>query len=476
MSQIPKNNIQKFEGGKSITIDGRPYSYDKFVSMIKNTIDVLRSTGSLNPNIESDSALFSILNGLLQKADSGQDINSNELSLLDADIAERTGGQGNLKFPVRTDSTGQGVGKVGDMAGAQQVVLSNPTTSTSTSTSTSSNPSNPSNPSNSGITFSYKRYNPSMFQSEDSPELTLGQRRTDIDEVILEKAKNKTRIDADVAYEEIKKWGNQHINDSKTDNVDVTTTPKEKQWSFPLTPLVSTLSMLGRKRANNRIYNTLKRGLKPVVIDTPRDINYTIQGNEGVRSQYHKAAGNTRNQLLNPTTSDMNSWLGYSLAVNKQANDYALQGDLANEQALQQSREKAFQVQSENQRRREQVAAQNRQSITNMNNYKVQLNAQRIGKNSDINDRWLHDITAQIKQKAGQVQKEKMYLKDIDLKTSMQTKYNRIQFLKDLSKHESDIGKRRGYENEIINLERELKNLGSQQQANQYSIYNERVW
>lgn len=75
-----------------------------------------------------------------------------------------------------------------------------------------------------------------------------------------------------------------------------------------------------------------------------------------------------------------------------------MQGDLANEQAIQQSREKAFQVNANNLIRREEAANRNRLATTEYLNTLANLKAQKIGQNANIWDTFLHDVTEQTKQ------------------------------------------------------------------------------
>lgn len=180
--------------------------------------------------------------------------------------------------------------------------------------------------------------------------------------------------------------------------------PKESNFSMPLSTLSSIASLVSKNNTNNKIFNLLKKKLKPVILDTPQDINYNIQGNEGVRNSYYRQASNLSQLSKLNQTSDADRQLGYNFNVAKAAAEARLQGDLANEQALAQSREKAFQVNASNLARREQVAGQNRASITDMINKKAYLEAQKEAQNAQNKDIFLHDITEQLKQRAGEKQ------------------------------------------------------------------------
>lgn len=173
---------------------------------------------------------------------------------------------------------------------------------------------------------------------------------------------------------------------------------KSSLGSIPLTTISSLASAIQKTAANNKIYKTLKKDLRPSLINLPTDLNYSIQGNEGVRQAYYKQAANLEGLTRTPLTSDADRQLAYNLEVAKNAAEARLQGDLANEQAIQQSREKAFQVNANNLIRREEAANRNRLATTEYLNTLANLKAQKIGQNANIWDTFLHDVTEQTKQ------------------------------------------------------------------------------
>lgn len=173
---------------------------------------------------------------------------------------------------------------------------------------------------------------------------------------------------------------------------------KSSLGSIPLTTISSLASAIQKTAANNKIYKTLKKDLRPSLINLPTDLNYSIQGNEGVRQTYYKQAANLEGLTRTPLTSDADRQLAYNLEVAKNAAEARLQGDLANEQAIQQSREKAFQVNANNLIRREKAANRNRLATTEYLNTLANLKAQKIGQNANIWDTFLHDVTEQTKQ------------------------------------------------------------------------------
>lgn len=173
---------------------------------------------------------------------------------------------------------------------------------------------------------------------------------------------------------------------------------KSSLGSIPLTTISSLASAIQKTAANNKIYKTLKKDLRPSLINLPTDLNYSIQGNEGVRQAYYKQAANLEGLTRTPLTSDADRQLAYNLEVAKNAAEARLQGDLANEQAIQQSREKAFQVNANNLIRREEAANKNRLATTEYLNTLANLKAQKIGQNANIWDTFLHDVTEQTKQ------------------------------------------------------------------------------
>lgn len=248
---------------------------------------------------------------------------------------------------------------------------------------------------------------------------------------------------------------------------------KSSLGSIPLTTISSLASAIQKTAANNKIYKTLKKDLRPSLINLPTDLNYSIQGNEGVRQAYYKQAANLEGLTRTPLTSDADRQLAYNLEVAKNAAEARLQGDLANEQAIQQSREKAFQVNANNLIRREEAANRNRLATTEYLNTLANLKAQKIGQNANIWDTFLHDVTEQTKQYINtnnvrkvneqlldsQYKNARLFTEDSitasDLQRRLDALYQKEEYKKDLTKLFLDPE----YKN-IINAQKELQLKG----------------
>lgn len=248
---------------------------------------------------------------------------------------------------------------------------------------------------------------------------------------------------------------------------------KSSLGSIPLTTISSLASAIQKTAANNKIYKTLKKDLRPSLINLPTDLNYSIQGNEGVRQTYYKQAANLEGLTRTPLTSDADRQLAYNLEVAKNAAEARLQGDLANEQAIQQSREKAFQVNANNLIRREEAANRNRLATTEYLNTLANLKAQKIGQNANIWDTFLHDVTEQTKQYINtnnarkvneqlldsQYKNARLSIEDSitasDLQRRLDALYQKEEYKKDLTKLFLDPE----YKN-IINAQKELQLKG----------------
>lgn len=191
--------------------------------------------------------------------------------------------------------------------------------------------------------------------------------------------------------------------------------PSEVRFGLPLRTITSIHSLLSKNRTNNKIFDIANKKLKPTILDTPKEIGYNIQGNEGVKRSFYNQASDLQYQGKSPITSDIDKQLAYNLDLSRVASNLRLQGDLANEQALAQSREKAFNIVANNQLRREQVAAQNKNSITNMKNLKAQLEMQKEAQKAQNYDTFLHDITEQITQRAAEKQAINNQIEGINL-------------------------------------------------------------
>lgn len=248
---------------------------------------------------------------------------------------------------------------------------------------------------------------------------------------------------------------------------------KSSLGSIPLTTISSLASAIQKTAANNKIYKTLKKDLRPSLINLPTDLNYSIQGNEGVRQAYYKQAANLEGLTRTLLTSDADKQLAYNLEVAKNAAEARLQGDLANEQAIQQSREKAFQVNANNLMRREEAANRNRLATTEYLNTLANLKAQKIGQNANIWDTFLHDVTEQTKQYINtnnarkvneqlldsQYKNARLFTEDSitasDLQRRLDALYQKEEYKKDLTKLFLDPE----YKN-IINAQKELQLKG----------------
>ena len=254
---------------------------------------------------------------------------------------------------------------------------------------------------------------------------------------------------------------------------------KSSLGSIPLTTISSLASAIQKTAANNKIYKTLKKDLRPSLINLPTDLNYSIQGNEGVRQAYYKQAANLEGLTRTPLTSDADRQLAYNLEVAKNAAEARLQGDLANEQAIQQSREKAFQVNANNLIRREEAANRNRLATTEYLNTLANLKAQKIGQNANIWDTFLHDVTEQTKQYINtnnarkvneqlldsQYKNARLSTEDSitasDLQRRLDALYQKEEYKKDLTKLFLDPE----YKN-IINAQKELQLKGLKRSIN----------
>lgn len=254
---------------------------------------------------------------------------------------------------------------------------------------------------------------------------------------------------------------------------------KSSLGSIPLTTISSLASAIQKTAANNKIYKTLKKDLRPSLINLPTDLNYSIQGNEGVRQAYYKQAANLEGLTRTPLTSDADRQLAYNLEVAKNAAEARLQGDLANEQAIQQSREKAFQVNANNLIRREEAANKNRLATTEYLNTLANLKAQKIGQNANIWDTFLHDVTEQTKQYINtnnarkvneqlldsQYKNARLFTEDSitasDLQRRLDALYQKEEYKKDLTKLFLDPE----YKN-IINAQKELQLKGLKRSIN----------
>lgn len=148
--------------------------------------------------------------------------------------------------------------------------------------------------------------------------------------------------------------------------------------------------LAGNIANNNRVTAEVKKGLKPLIEDT-YNLQRRVQGDLATRQAYYTKAAELENLAARPMTSDASLQLAGQLEAKSKGNQYRTQGDLADNQAIRESAEKAWQVQADNTARRSAVANANRARIFENNAALHQLEAGRMSSNWTSVDNFLKE-------------------------------------------------------------------------------------
>lgn len=146
--------------------------------------------------------------------------------------------------------------------------------------------------------------------------------------------------------------------------------------------------LAGNIANNNRVTAEVKKGLKPLIENT-YDLYRRVQGDLATRQAYYTKAAELESLAARPMTSDASLQLAGQLEAKSKGNQYRTEGDLADNQAIKESAEKAWQVQADNTARRTAVANANRARILENNAALHNLEAGRMSANWQSIDNFL---------------------------------------------------------------------------------------
>lgn len=149
-------------------------------------------------------------------------------------------------------------------------------------------------------------------------------------------------------------------------------------------------------RTNNRVANELRKSLKPVLKNTYERYS-PITGAFGEMQMMNQQAADLRRQSTRPFTSDASLQLAGQLEANKQARRLEQAGFLADDKAIESSRQAALERQEDNMARRSDVANFNRASINQTNRERSQLEATRLKQNWQSSDNYLQSLESRLR-------------------------------------------------------------------------------
>lgn len=150
-------------------------------------------------------------------------------------------------------------------------------------------------------------------------------------------------------------------------------------------------------RTNNRVADTIRRSLNPILIDTYERYS-PVTGKFSEMQLRNRQAADVNRQANRPYTSDASLQLAGSLDANRQANDLQAQGFLADDAEIKRTQAEALARQEDNMYRRSKVANTNRESINKTNREKAELEATRLKSNWLSTDNFLSGLEQRMRQ------------------------------------------------------------------------------
>lgn len=183
--------------------------------------------------------------------------------------------------------------------------------------------------------------------------------------------------------------------------------------------------MVGGLRANRRVADKYKEGLKPLLVDTSENV-VPITGNYLAKVSADKQASNLTSLAARPRTSDGSLQLAGELEAGNRAAQMRFQGDIADADMFNRTRTLAQQESDTAKARRTDVANRNRASMLQINAAKKQIDSARITNNYE---RVISPYLAGIEERFRQ---NRAASKQFDLEQASATKYRpQLQALQD---------------------------------------------
>lgn len=152
---------------------------------------------------------------------------------------------------------------------------------------------------------------------------------------------------------------------------------------------------------NKKVKNTLLDGTRPVIYNT-YNLHSPIVGDYGQVQAYNRQGADVRRQAAKPFTSDASIQLAGQLDANRQAASYEQQGRLADNKAIETSRQEALAREEDNTKRRTDTANKNRESIINNIREKAQIKSSYYTQNWQSVDNFLRGIEERIRNNSQQ--------------------------------------------------------------------------
>ena len=195
-------------------------------------------------------------------------------------------------------------------------------------------------------------------------------------------------------------------DDEKSSSINLTQEHKDKQPSTSFGDFMQQISpdlmdagrLLRSIRTNNKVAETVRKSLTPVLKDT-YELYSPITGAFSEMQLRNSQAASIRRAAARPFTSDASLQLAGSLDANRQATDLERQGFLSDDAEIKQTKAEALKRQWDNQARRNDVANFNRASINQTNRELAQLEGTRLKQNWQSVDNFLQGLESRARKR-----------------------------------------------------------------------------
>lgn len=235
-----------------------------------------------------------------------------------------------------------------------------------------------------------------------------------------------TEGDTDWTDYELTGLSNQNPQQTNGTNINRTDGTQKPNWLQKngeklvqdLAPQAIALGRLTRSlRTNNKIANTMKEAIKPVLKDT-YELYSPVTGAFSEMQFRNQQAADLRRQANANATSDSQINAAQSLEANRQANELEKQGFLADDQEIKRTQAEARKRQEDNLARRSEVTNYNRAAIAKNREDLANIEAQRLNANYNSRNNYLTGIENELRQKNAQ----RDYDRRLELQTNKQRK------------------------------------------------------
>lgn len=235
-----------------------------------------------------------------------------------------------------------------------------------------------------------------------------------------------TEGDTDWTDYELTGLSNQNPQQTNGTNINRTDGTQKPNWLQKngeklvqdLAPQAIALGRLTRSlRTNNKIANTMKEAIKPVLKDT-YELYSPVTGAFSEMQFRNQQAADLRRQANANATSDSQINAAQSLEANRQANELEKQGFLADDQEIKRTQAEARKRQEDNLARRSEVTNYNRAAFAKNREDLANIEAQRLNANYNSRNNYLTGIENELRQKNAQ----RDYDRRLELQTNKQRK------------------------------------------------------